>query len=45
MATPDVSVSFEMVFEGLSEAYSGDFVSLRNRSWEVVVRFGISLDR
>lgn len=33
------------IFEGLSEAYSGDFVSLRNRSWQVVVRFGISLDR
>lgn len=33
------------VFEGLSDAYSGDFVSLRNRSWEAVVRFGIPLRR
>lgn len=33
------------IFEGLADAYSGDFVSLRNRSWEIVGRFGISLER
>lgn len=33
------------IFEGLGDAYSGDFVSLRNRSWEVVARFGIAFER
>lgn len=33
------------LYEGLADAYSGDFVSLRNRSREVVARFGITLDR
>lgn len=33
------------VFDGLSDAYAGDFVSVRNRSWEAVVRFGIPMPR
>lgn len=33
------------VFEGLSDAYEGDFISARNRSFEVVVRVGRSLRR
>lgn len=33
------------LFEGLSDAYSGDFVSLRNRSWEVVARFAVAFER
>lgn len=32
-------------FEGLGDAYDGDFLSVRNRSWEAVVRFGIPLRR
>ncbi len=31
------------LFDGLSDAYSGDFISVRNRSWEAVVRFGIPM--
>lgn len=43
---PAQSVGLEgRIFEGLGDAYSGDFVSLRNRSWEVVARFGIAFER
>lgn len=33
------------LFEGVSDAYSGDLFSLRNRSWEIVGRLGFVLDR
>ena len=33
------------LFDGLGDAYDGDFVSVRNRSWEAVVRFGIPIPR
>jgi GrpB-like predicted nucleotidyltransferase (UPF0157 family) len=33
------------VFEGLGDAYSGDFVALHNRSFEVLARVGIPLPR
>jgi len=33
------------VFEGLGDAYSGDFVALHNRSFEVLARVGIPLRR
>ena len=33
------------VFEGLGDAYSGDFVSAKNRSSGLVLRFGRTLSR
>ncbi|MBT8489084.1 MAG: outer membrane beta-barrel protein [Gemmatimonadetes bacterium] len=33
------------LFDGLGDAYTGDFVSVRNRSWEAVVRFGMPIPR
>lgn len=33
------------LFDGLGNAYTGDFIAVSNRSWEAVVRFGIPLSR